>query len=198
MKAVIILNGELKSPEFLKKICDDADLIICADGGYDKAKTAGVVPHMLLGDMDSVKNRDFSGETYTFPCEKDETDCELAISYALEKGAKEIVLACALGGRYDHALCNLSMLLDKPYACILEPDCRVFALKNCEITNEKGKTFSVIPFSDTVASISGVKYPVTKGVFRAGTSLGVSNVITEDVARIMLHNDGKALIFINE
>ena len=197
MKAVIILNGELKSPEFLKNICKDAELVVCADGGYDKAKVSGVVPNVLLGDMDSVENRDFHGETYKFPCEKDETDCELAISYAKEKGADEIVLTCALGGRFDHALANLSMLLDNEDVCVTEPDLRVFALKNCKITGEKGKTFSLIPFFDTVASISGVKYPVNKAVFRAGTSLGISNEITDDIAYITLH-EGKALIFINE
>lgn len=197
MKAVIILNGELKSPEFLKKLCDDADVVICADGGYDKAKAANVVPHVLLGDMDSVENRDFSGETYTYPCEKDETDCELAISCALEKGADEIVLSCALGGRYDHAMCNLSLLLNNENVLVSEPDCRVFALRNCKISNEKGKTFSIIPFSDTVATLSGVKYPTDKAVFKPGTSLGISNVITDDVAEFTLH-EGKALVFINE
>ena len=157
MRAVIILNGELKSPEFLKEICENADLVICADGGYDRAKASGVVPHLLLGDMDSVENRDFVGETYKFPCEKDETDCELAISHALERGSDEIILTCALGGRIDHALANLSMLLNNHNVSVLEPDCKVFAFKSCKISGQKGKTFSILPFSDTIASVSGVK-----------------------------------------
>lgn len=197
MKALVILNGELKSPEHLKRLSAEADLIICADGGYDKAKQASVVPHVLIGDMDSVKCRDFQGETYTYPSEKDETDCELAILYAMKQGADEIVLTCALGGRYDHALSNLSMLLNYPSAYVSEPDCRVFCCKTQRFVGEKGKTFSLIPFTDTVATMSGVKYPVSRAKFCTGTSLGVSNEITEDDAEIILH-DGKALIFINE
>lgn len=197
MKALIILNGELKSKEFLKKLSCDTDLIICADGGYDKAKKSGITPDVLVGDMDSVQNSEFSGETHVFPCEKDETDCEIAIRYAIEKGADEIILTCALGGRYDHCLSNLSMLLKFPFAVVSEPDCRVFCCKTQEIKGCRGKTFSLIPFYDTVASISGVKYPVDHAIFGVGTSLGVSNEITDEVAKIILH-EGKALIFINE
>ena len=197
MKALIILNGELKSPEFLNKLSRQADFIICADGGYDKAKSSDVVPDVLIGDMDSVEHNDFSGETYTYPCEKDETDCELAIRFATERGADEIVLTCALGGRFDHALSNLSLLLNNPSTVISEPDCDVFCCKTCEIMGKKGKTFSLIPFTDTIASMSGVKYSVDKAVFKTGTSLGVSNEITKEVAIITLH-EGKALIFINK
>lgn len=197
MKALVILNGELKSEDFLKNLSLNADLIICADGGYDKARKCGITPDILVGDMDSVQNPNFSGETHTFPCEKDETDCEIAIRYAVERGADEVVLTCALGGRYDHSISNLSMLLNFPFAVVSEPDCTIFGCKTQEIRDSKGKTFSLIPFYDTVASISGVKYQVDHATFYVGTSLGVSNEITEDVAKIILH-EGKALIFINE
>lgn len=197
MKTLIVLNGELKSPEYLKKLSSDSDFVICADGGYDKAKSAGVKPDVLIGDMDSVECLDFDGEIYTFPSEKDETDCELAIRFAIEKGADEVILTCALGGRYDHALANLSLLLNFSCAKIMEKDCVIFRCTTCELFGEKGKTFSIIPFTDTVVSLESVKYPTEYVKFSSGTSLGISNEFIGDTAKITVH-EGKALIFINE
>ena len=42
MKSVIILNGECKNFEYLKTLCENADFVICADGGYKHAQKVGI------------------------------------------------------------------------------------------------------------------------------------------------------------
>ena len=78
--------------------------IICTDGGFDLAKQAGITPHLLLGDLDSIQSRiPKELPLKTFPPEKDYTDLELAIHTAIEKK----LLMGDLGwhrGRLDHTV----------------------------------------------------------------------------------------------
>lgn len=198
MKTLIILNGDLQSEAFLQKLAASCDFIICADGGYDKAKQAGVVPNLLIGDMDSIKSRDFMGEILQFPAEKNWTDCELAIETALERGSDEVVLTCTLGGRYDHAIANIYILTQYENVCIQEADCSIYSCdKEMVLKNKTGKTMSLIPACETVATLRGFKYPVEQTIFSVGSTLGISNIVTEREAAIFVHQ-GKALIFLNE
>ena len=198
MRVLIILNGELKSPEFLKETADKSDFVICADGGYDKAKAAGVIPDVLLGDMDSVENSDFDGEKNIYPVEKDETDCEIAINKAFEMGADEIFLTCAFGGRQDHTLANLTTLLKYHNLSIKEMDVSVFpCTKELLIDDKKDKTVSIIPFENSSVSLKGFKYKGEQLSFETGSSYGMSNIVTENSASIVVHS-GKILVFINE
>ncbi|MBR3942882.1 MAG: thiamine diphosphokinase [Clostridia bacterium] len=197
MNVLIILNGELKSPAFLKKLADNADYIICADGGFDKAKAASVTPDLLLGDMDSVQTKGINVKTQKYPAEKDWTDCELALHSAVDMQADEIVVTCALGGRCDHEMANLYVLSDFTGACIKEPDVSIYVCDSVLSFGGKGKTFSVLPVCNSYVTISGAKYPVQNTLFRVGSSLGVSNEIVQDVANVTVHQ-GKCLVFVNE
>ena len=86
MKALIILNGECRNCTYLFNRTKNCDLLICADGGYKHLKALDVEPDVVLGDFDSSEEPK-GIETVKFPAEKDMTDGEIAIEYALEKGA---------------------------------------------------------------------------------------------------------------
>lgn len=88
-----------------------------ADRGAYLLMEAGIHPLFAVGDFDSLsdterkrlheyqKSRDFSA----YPAKKDYTDTALAVQYAMEAGADEIVLYGATGGRLDHELSNLTL-----------------------------------------------------------------------------------------
>jgi thiamine pyrophosphokinase len=61
----------------------------------------------------------------------------------------------------------------------------------------KGSTVSVFPFGVTscIVSYHGLKYPLTEARLSADNPLGVSNVIIEEDAQIILH-EGNALIIV--
>ncbi|MEZ4770045.1 MAG: thiamine diphosphokinase [Caldilineales bacterium] len=92
------------------------DLVVAADGGANWCAAWGWQPDLVIGDMDSVDvsvARRLQAHGVPFdrhPVEKDETDLELALCAAVERGAEEIVIAAALGGRIDHTLGNLALL----------------------------------------------------------------------------------------
>lgn len=87
------------------------DLILAADGGYRHCLSAGIRPHLLLGDFDSLElspPQDIPQQV--FPPEKDDTDTMLAIKLGLERGFRFFHLYGGTGGRLDHTLANLQAL----------------------------------------------------------------------------------------
>ena len=107
MKALIIGSGNFSRKAL--GLLDREFYTICADGGYDHAKKQGIVPDILLGDLDSISER-ADIKTLVFPTEKNETDSEIALLYAIEKGYKDIVLTGVTGTRLDHTLNNIFLL----------------------------------------------------------------------------------------
>ena len=93
MRAAIFLNGVPDPPDLLRSVAGRADLVVAADGGARYALDAGVVPDIVVGDMDSlgeagareVAERGALLERH--PVRKDKMDAHLAVIAAGEKGA---------------------------------------------------------------------------------------------------------------
>lgn len=91
MNVFVIGNGKVESIEIIKEYSGKSDLVICADGGAKYLYQAGIRPHILVGDFDSIDPalRKFYHDTGTeiikFPRHKDYTDMELALDIALQR-----------------------------------------------------------------------------------------------------------------
>src|SRR3954470_12794406 len=115
MYAVIVASApELDIAPYMGHI-RAADLLIAADGGALPLLRAGIVPQVVIGDMDSISTAGLAeleahGVTpQRFPREKDETDLELALLHTATAGATKIDILGALGGRWDHTLANVAL-----------------------------------------------------------------------------------------
>src|SRR5512145_2694515 len=117
MRAAIVAAGPLRDRPGLRTRIRRADLVICVDGGLRAARRLGVRPDAAIGDFDSATApllawaRRAGAEIIRHPVEKDQTDAELALGFALARGAREVELFGALGGRVDHLLANVALLL---------------------------------------------------------------------------------------
>ncbi len=195
-RAIIISGGEV---EFSFKINYD-DFVICADSGYDNALKLGIKPDILLGDMDSIKNVPDDVQKVTFKAEKDETDTELALLYAKERGFKEVFILGALGGkRKDHSFANI-MLLKKAYdlginAKLYSENEQVYIIcGNYSVTKKENMFLSIFPaFGDVTVTLNGTKYPLYNEKLPFGSIRGISNEITDEKAEI--ETDGCILVF---
>lgn len=110
-RAIIFCSGEMDTdrvwiPEYQK------DLILCADGGYRHAKRLGVIPDLIIGDLDSGLT-EYPSEIASriYPSEKDATDTNLCLDYAIEQGCNEVIIFGGIGGRLDHEYSHYALLL---------------------------------------------------------------------------------------
>ncbi|MBP3655622.1 MAG: thiamine diphosphokinase [Clostridia bacterium] len=205
MHAVIVLGGDLPGETLLRSCLQVCDLSIAADRGLEAFAAAGVTPDLMIGDMDSVRPevlRQYEGqaEQRRLNCIKDDTDGVDALDVAIARGAERITLLGALGGRLDHALANLMLLIRAhqkgAFAQILSEDVRIVRV-NGETTlhGAKGDTVSLLPLgSARGVTIGGFFYPLCGGDLDCSHPLGVSNVVTEEEARVSVA-DGDLLLF---
>ena len=202
MTAYIFTGGKIAvgSMDELGLHPSETDLIIAADSGYNNASRLGVRPGLLLGDLDSIDRKKLAPdelehiEKIIVPAIKDDTDTQLAVDTALERGADEIIIIGGLGGRLDHTLSTVFLLeyiKDKgARGVITDGRNRVRIMESGEeLTIKRGyKYLSLVGLTDTCegVSISGVFYPLKDAVLERKYAFAVSNEITADAAEISL------------
>lgn len=195
MLTLIFANGNLETPSDLPGLLARAELIIAADGGANHCDRLGVVPNMLIGDLDSVDPgilRQFAQRGVTIdrhPPVKDETDLELALDLALAKGATAVWLFGALGGRWDMSLANILLCAEEKYQALSitlpGSDCLMHILHpGKEFTVHRlpppGRKVSLLPLQGDVLGLTlhGFEYPLRDATLRFGSTQGISNVLT--------------------
>jgi thiamine pyrophosphokinase len=113
MRALVIAHGEPPSIALVAELAAGAGLVVAADGGVDWALAAGIEVDAVVGDLDSAspQARAVLGEhRFHHHPDFDTTDLQKAILFCLDRGATEVDILAASGGRADHALANLSVL----------------------------------------------------------------------------------------
>ena len=199
MRAVIIGNGDIRNYEYIKSRLNDDDFIVCADGGIRHTKHLGVKADVAVGDFDSSEKCD-DITTYVYPTQKDYTDGELAIDYALRNGYSEILLIGMTGSRLDHTFTNIFQLVKDERITLIDDDNEIYLLKSSQtFKGKKGKTLSIIPVYGDLKGVSanGLFYPLSCDTLYFGQGRGNSNIITEDICTVSVKS-GIGLIFIND
>jgi thiamine pyrophosphokinase len=199
MRAIIFANGDASDPEVVRHWAAQADLIVAADGGTRHALSAGVTPSVVIGDLDSLAEADRAqldraGVPFiVYPTHKDYTDLELALRYARQQHATEIIIFSALGGRWDQSLANL-MLLTLPELAqvstrIVDHRLTIQVIRDrAEIGGRVGDTLSLIALNGDAhgVTIEGCEYPLNDATLPSGATLGISNALTQATAKITL------------
>ncbi|MBB6216948.1 thiamine pyrophosphokinase [Anaerosolibacter carboniphilus] len=207
MRCAIVSNGDITNYAIHRKIIDDCDYVVCADGGARHLRAMGIYPNAIVGDLDSMGDdemvyfRERDIEFYKFPARKDYTDSDLAIQYALEKGCTEILMLGCIGSRMDHTLANITMLLplleQGIQARIVDEHNEIFVINDSALVEgEPGRFVSLIPLSATVEGItlSGFEYPLNNATLKMGSSLGISNQLKEQQGCIRLRSGNLLVI----
>jgi len=158
--------------------------LVAADGGANTALRSGLVPDLVLGDLDSIEEIDAvrrHTRVVHIP-DQDSTDLEKSLVHV---DAPAIIGLGFLGARFDHSLAALHALsaCAKPRKIMLVGDhdvvLRVRGDFQCELP--VGLRFSVWPLAhQEFRRSSGLRYPLDGLVMQAGSLVGISN---ETVAR---------------
>ncbi len=209
---------------FLKKNIEKAGRenirLIAADRGLEFFLDYLILPDVVIGDFDSLsedgknflemQNEDipYGGmlewklqkgegkvvEVVRLRPEKDDSDTQSAMNYAIQNGAKEIVILGVTGNRVDHLMANFGLLIlaQKQGAEVALADRYNYMklissgtiLKKAE---QFGKYVSFFPLGGDVTGLTleGFKYPLDKyHLTTADSGLTVSNEISEEYAKV--------------
>lgn len=215
-RALVFANGEMNDgPRVRQALAEAADaLVIAADGGARIAEAYGRTIDLIIGDMDSVDQATLARlaaggtEVEQHPAQKDETDLELALTRAVERGARWIRIVGGLGGRLDQTLSNvyllaLPVLQGCDVALVAEGyEARLLLPGTTTIHGAAGDTVSLIPISGEAGGIrtDNLFYPLRDERLLFGPARGVSNVMTAATASVsftdgvllLIHTNGRA------
>lgn len=210
MKRVIIVSGGKKpSLSLYNSVHDSSSKVIAVDSGAEFFRENGMIPHVLMGDFDSITEETFAffkekTEVIRYKAEKDFTDTEAALEEALKGNPDEIILLGCTGNRLDHFIGNLS-LLEKALrkgikAYIMDNHNKIFMMdKPGIIKKDFGDYISFQAFRSPVKGfgVKGVKYPLWDYELVLGDSMNVSNEFTEKYISVTF-KEGVLMVFMTK
>ena len=200
-RIIIFANGILTQPDLLKMRLRPTDRIFCADGGTHHALTLGLIPEVIVGDLDSlaaevIEQMEGAGVTlHRYPTDKDKTDLELTLAMAVAEQPQEIVLVSALGGRLDQMLGNLLLLTRPEYAPVRlsladgpQWGTLLHSQQSLVVRGKPGDTLSLIPLTPMVkgVNLSAVKWPLIDATLSFGSTLTISNALAASEATVQI------------
>jgi len=201
MRAIIVAGGKADQDEDWQRWVQEGNLIIGADGGAAQAQSWGLGVDVVIGDMDSLAEADRAAlarrgiRFIEHPRAKDETDLELALTYAIEAGAQELVILGALGGRLDHTLGNvllltLPLLVGIPTRIVSGGQEALVARSGeaLQVEGQPGDLVSLLPLGGDVQDVTttGLAWALQGDTLCFGFSRGISNEMTATTARIQI------------
>jgi len=207
MKAIIFANGEYRPTNNQIDITED-DLVIAADGGNEHCSGLGIIPDILIGDLDSTdpdliqKWKTAGVNVIQHQTDKDQTDLELALLHAQAEGATKIVVYGAIGGRMDMTFGNLILLAHPALKTLVK---MVYGNEVVRLLREGelltlpgavGDTISLISLDSRGAFVTttGLEFPLDKEVLEFGLTKGISNRLVKNQATIHLERGLLAVI----
>ena len=201
-RALIVLNGDPPSLQFLRNLARRADLIVAADGGANALRKARVAADVIIGDLDSIQpatKRHFAHTRIIRVPDQDSTDFEKALSFLKRNGIVDVMVTGMAGRRIDFALGNFfSIWKYTPRFCFSLFGDGWFAFpvrRKLDLFLPIGTTVSLIPFGRlTGVTLRGFQFPLN-GKTMADGSLGVSNVTIAKKVSIHLRT-GKLLVVV--
>jgi thiamine pyrophosphokinase len=190
---LIVVGGAAPHPSIMSWL-PACELVVAADSGFDHAVALGLRVDVLVGDLDSISP---AGRTQAIdegirieqhPSVKDATDAELAITAAVRAGCTHLVGLMATGDRPDHALgalgaftspalraMTVELWWDRAQVLVLHGDAQ------CSLpTARRGELVTLLPIHGDAAGVTthDLEYPLRSEVLPAGTSRGISNVVS--------------------
>jgi thiamine pyrophosphokinase len=191
-RCVIVAAGQILDYGRARSFLKGDDFFIFCDGGLSHAEGLCVKPDIIVGDFDSCDSSDLSKyagtsghpEIIKLPREKDDTDTMFAVKLALERGYSDFLLLGAMGGRFDHALGNLSVLLyleglGKKALLVDDYSAMQIVGRQPLYIEDKCSYFSVLTVAGDVSgvNIKNAKYPLENAKLSADFQLGISNEV---------------------
>jgi thiamine pyrophosphokinase len=180
------------------------DCVVAVDAGYASLTAIGYEPDVVVGDFDSLGYVPDAVNLLRLPCEKGESDMEMAVRVAVERGCDTLLLYGALGRRMDHTLANLQVMVGCARrglrVAAVDAECAVVALDGQGMSElafapfdptpldagAYGRFLSLFAYGSPAYGVceEGLKYALRDATVPDDVSLGLSNEFTGERARL--------------
>lgn len=166
------------------------EIWVGADKGISTLLAHDIKPNIVFGDFDSIDQKSLTSikdiEKYEYPAEKDDTDLGLAFYWALQQNPDRIRIFGNTGGRLDHTLAGIQLLLQdhtlrsKTIVEIIDESNVLAAYLPGEYSIAQLAPYKYISFFSMTPAVNdltlrGFKYSLTNKEVRLGDTLCVSN-----------------------
>ena len=200
-RCVVIGGGDINNPEAIKKHLSENDFYIFCDSGLFHTEKLVVSPDLIVGDFDSHEKPECNIETIVLPREKDDTDTFFAAKEGIRRGFTDFLLLGVCGGRLDHTLGNISILLmlhSKGLQGRIVDDFSEMEIvdKTPKYIDDSYAYFSLINIDGTCSGVyeKNAKFPLEDAEITAEYQYGISNeALPGKVAEVSVH-EGRALL----
>ena len=183
-RCVIVGGAGIRNYQTIWEYQNPDDFNIFCDSGLYHQEALGVEPHLIVGDYDSRPNPHLDVETLVLPREKDDTDTVFAVKEAVKRGFDDFLLLGMTGGRLDHTLGNISILLmlhrQGKRALLVDNYSEMEIVSGDPVCIDSSfPFFSLLNISGTAEGITveGAKYPLRDAEIRCSYQYGISNEV---------------------
>lgn len=204
-KVIIVSGGNIQRDfalDFLRK--NKEYELITADRGTEFLAGTEFCPKAAIGDFDSLteNGRNYldslkNTEIIRLKPEKDDSDTQSAMSFAIDRGAQQILILGATGNRIDHLMANFGLLVlgrnRGAEVALIDQWNYMKLIKSGTVLKKAeqfGKYVSFFPLEGNVEglTLTGFKYPLNEHLLQtADSGLSVSNEIMEPEAKVEFH-----------
>lgn len=198
---LLFLNGVPPSRQRIQTLVRHPAGIVCADGGAHRARSIGLEPDLIVGDLDSLdgENDAFDKAEIVRISSQDNTDFEKTLDFILERGMDNFLVTSFSGGRLDQTLANIQIAYEYSRKCHLvlaDDEYLIVPVVRGLTENVRPDTqVSLVSMEDeTIISTSGLAYELNRSRIPKGGH-GISNRTTGTRMEIEVH-EGGILVFI--
>lgn len=183
---ITLVGGAAMSPELLQSCLRMAPRVVAVDGGADAALASGLQPLAVIGDFDSLSPSAadaFSAILHRID-EQDTTDFEKALTRVR---APLILAPGFLGGRLDHTLAALNVLVrhpSRPVVLVSDPDLAFVVSGTTHLTLAPGTLLSLLPMAPARVTTTGLRWNLSDQVLSPSGLVSSSNAVAERAVTI--------------
>lgn len=199
-EVVILCDGAFPEHRIPLSYLKNARKIICCDGAADTLIAYGMTPDYIVGDLDSVseKTKTNFADRLVRSDDQETNDQTKAVQFALQNGAKSIVILGATGKREDHTIGNISLLLDyAEMADIISISNSGYfkpLLKSRTFPSFKGQQVSIFSLgTPTPLTSNKLKYPLTNTILNSWWKGTLNESLDNSFSLEFI--DGKFIVF---
>lgn len=193
---VTLIAGGPVAARDLRLALARAPALVAADGGADRALALGAEPLAVIGDFDSIgaaARARLAGRLHAV-AEQETTDFDKALRSV---SARFVIALGVLGGRVDHALAALTVLVarsDLPVVALGRDDVVFAAPPRLVLELRAGDRVSLYPLARVTGASTGLDWPIAGLVLAPDARVGTSNRVT--AGRVELNFDTPGMLVI--